>query len=441
MRRTVYKQLLEWKNSSHRKPLIVYGARQVGKTYILKAFGENEFDDMVYINCYKNEAVESVFGITIDVEKILIGLSAITGTDIIPGRTFLFLDEVQEIPSVVASLKYFCEQMPQLHIAVAGSLLGVMNMEKNSFPTGKVEILHMYPMTFIEFLKGIGEYKKAELLCDSSMYEVINGLLPEYNALLREYYYVGGMPEAVKEYAGSKNLGQVRKIQNDILTAYIADIAKHAGNDVQRARAIFESIPSQLAKENKKFTFSVLKKGARMAEYENAIQWLVDAGLIYKINRITKIEIPITFFMEKGYFKLFLLDVGLLCALSQIPAELILVGDSIFSNFKGAFTENYVLTQIKTLNDMVVGYFSKDNSSAELDFVVQQGAHIYPIEVKAEENVRAKSLRQIISIDNAGRDITGYRFSMKGFVNQGWMENVPLAAIIPFMEKHDSPTI
>lgn len=435
MKRTVYTQLLEWKNSDHRKPLMVYGARQVGKTYILKAFGENEFEDMVYINCYRNESVESIFGSTIDTEKILVGLSALVGKDIVPGRTFIFLDEVQEIPSAVTSLKYFCEQMPQLHIAVAGSLLGVMNMKNNSFPTGKVEILHMFPMTFIEFLLAKDERKKVDLLYDSSMCDVVNSMLSEYNDLLREYYYVGGMPEAVKEYVKSKNLGEVRKIQNDILTAYIADIAKHAGSNIQRARAIFESVPSQLAKENKKFTFSALKKGARASEYEDAIQWLVDAGLIYKVNRVTKIEMPLTFFMEKGVFKLFLLDVGLLCALSQIPAELILIGDSIFSNFKGAFTENYVLTQIKTLKDTVAGYFSKDNSSAELDFVVQRRAHLFPIEVKAEENVRSKSLRQIITIDNAGKGMTGYRFSMKGFVNQEWMENVPLAAIIPYMEK------
>lgn len=434
MKRSVYSQLLTWKDSPRRKPLMLYGARQVGKTYILKEFGRKEFKNLVYINCYKNKAVETLFSEDADVKRILLGLSAISGQEIREGSTLIFLDEVQDIPDVVASLKYFCEDAPGIMIATAGSLLGVLNMEGIPFPTGKVDIIHMYPMTFDEFLEALGEDRMLTLLKESGQQEVVNAITPKYIELLRQYYFVGGMPEVVAEFISRRNPEAVRKIQSDILTAYDADIAKHAGKDTPKARLIFQTIPSQLAKENKKFIFGALKKGARAAEYETAIQWLVDAGLIYKVPRLSKVELPLKFYFDKDAFKLFVLDVGLLGAMSQIPPSVMLIGDKAITDFKGAFTENYVLTQMTCISDIAIGYYSKDNSTMELDFVVQTGNHIIPVEVKAEENVKSKSLRQFITVDKAGSGLTGIRFSMKGYVKQDWMENVPLFAVHSFMQ-------
>ena len=435
MRRNIYSQLLKWKDSAHRKPLMLYGARQVGKTYILKEFGKNEFENMVYVNCYMNQAVKTLFESDKDVNRLLLGLSALSGETIKPGKTLLFLDEVQEVPEVVASLKYFCEDAPDIFIVVAGSLLGVMNMSGITFPTGKVDMMHLYPMTYTEFLEAVGEHQKLEVLDNPQMQTVVNSLLPEYVELLRQYYFVGGMPEAVAEFVRSRDPEAVRRIQTAIVSAYDADIAKHAGADTQRARMVFQSIPSQLARENKKFVFGAVRKGARAAEYENAIQWLVDAGLIYKVCRLSKVALPLSFYMDKDAFKLFVLDTGLLGAMAQVPAALMLVGNNVFSEFKGAFTENYVLTQIMAIPETVTGYYAKENSSMEIDFVVQAGADLLPIEVKAEENVKSKSLRQFITVDNAGSGLKGYRFSMKGYADQGWMANVPLPAIIPFINQ------
>lgn len=439
MKRYIYKDLLKWKDAYRRKPLILYGARQVGKTYILKEFGRNEFEDMIYINCYKNEQLKTLMSEDADVSRILLGISSMANVQVKPGKTFIFFDEVQDIPEVVAALKYFCEDAPDLHVAAAGSLLGVMNMENIPFPTGKVDIMHLYPMTFDEFLEASGETSKAKLLCNFENTTVINSLLQSFTELLRQYYFVGGMPEAVLEFIENRNPASVRKIQHAILSAYDADIAKHAGKDTQKARLVFESVSSQLARENKKFIFGALKKGARAAEYEQAIQWLVDAGLVYKVCRVSKPSIPLKFYEEKDTFKLFLLDVGLLAAMTEVPASLMLIGNTVFSEFKGAFTENYVLTQIKTVPDLVVDYFSKENSSLEIDFLVQCGSELMPLEVKAEDNVKSKSLRQFVTIDNAGSGMHGYRTSMKGYEHQDWMTNVPLFAIRNYLLKKTKP--
>lgn len=434
MKRSIYKQLLAWKESPRRKPLMLYGARQVGKTYILKEFGQNEFENMVYVNCYKNPAVATLFSEDIDVNRILLGLSALSGQEIKKYRTLVFIDEVQEVPDVVASLKYFCEDAPEIFIVTAGSLLGVINMDGQSFPTGKVNILQMYPMTFNEFMAASGEDQLLEMMNGRGDEELVNAMMPRYIELLRQYYFVGGMPEAVEEFVRSRTPKSVRDIQLDILAAYDADIAKHAGKDTQKARLVFESIPSQLAKENKKFIFGALRKGARAADYENAIQWLVDAGLVYKVPRLSRVDLPLTFYMDKDAFKLFVLDVGLLGAMSKIPPSMMIIGNSVFSDYKGAFTENYVLTQMISVPETVIGYFSKDNSSMELDFVVQTGNHLMPVEVKAEENVRSKSLRQFVTVDKGG-EITGFRFSMKGYITQDWMRNIPLFAVHSFLEQ------
>ncbi len=429
----IYNDLIKWKNSPRRKPLMLYGARQVGKTYILKEFGRNEFEEMIYINCYKNEQLRTLMTEDANISRIILGISSIANKEISPGKTFIFFDEVQDIPEVVAALKYFCEDAPDIHIAVAGSLLGVMNMDGISFPTGKVDIMHLYPMTFDEFLEAAGEHSKAELIRRKDSEETVNSLLQSFTDLLRQYYFVGGMPEAVLDFIENKNPASVREIQHAILAAYDADIAKHAGKDTLKARMVFESIASQLARENKKFIFGAIKKGARASEFEQAIQWLINSGLVYKVCRVTKAAIPLKFYEEKDTFKLFLLDVGLLAAMAEVPPSLMLIGNNVFSEFKGAFTENYVMTQIKTVPQTVIGYYSKDNSSLEIDFIVQCGTEIMPLEVKAEENVKSKSLRQFVTIDNSGSGMRGYRTSMKGYIHQDWMSNIPLFAIRNFL--------
>lgn len=428
MKREVYRKLVDWKNSKKRKPLMIYGARQVGKTYILKEFGRNEFPNFVYINCFNNPTVASFFKQDTDVHRIIRDLSVYADKSINPNETLLILDEIQDIPLAVSMLKYFNEEAPEYFVAAAGSLLGVINMKSTSFPTGNVDIIDMYPMTFHEFLNAMGQEKKADLLDDPTAMSSLNSLQSAYTVLLRQYYYVGGMPEAVKEFADSGDVDKVRGIQHDIITAYYSDIAKHAGKDALKARQVLQSIPMQLARQNKKFIFGAVKPGARAAEFEAAIQWLIDARMIYKVCRATKAELPLKFYLETDAFKLYLLDVGLLGAMVEAPASQVLIGDNIFKEYKGAFTENYVLEQMVTLPNVVIGYYNKENSSVEVDFLVQNKDTLIPIEVKAEENVKSKSFLQFITKDNAAKELKGLRLSMKGFIDQGWMLNSPLFA-------------
>lgn len=430
MKREIYKQLLDWKSNKKRKPLMIYGARQVGKTYILKQFGKNEFKNYVYINCFNNKTVASFFEQDSDVARIIRDLSIYTDQNISPDETLIILDEIQDIPLAVATLKYFNENAPEYFVTTAGSLLGVMDLKDSSFPTGNVDILDMYPMTFSEFLRALGQEKKADLLRDLKAMSSINALSEAYIDLLRQYYFVGGMPEAVKEYVDSGDLVKVRKIQHDILTAYYSDIARHAGKDALKARMVLQSIPAQLARENKKFIFGAVKHGARASEFESAIQWLIDARMVYKICRVSKVDLPLKFYIEKDIFKLYLLDVGLLGSMVEAPASQILIGDNIFKEYKGAFTENYVLTQLITLPQTVVTYYSKENTTVEVDFIVQYRDALVPIEVKAEENVKSKSFRQFITVDNKDKALKGLRLSMKGFKDQDWMLNAPLFAAI-----------
>jgi hypothetical protein len=306
-------------------------------------------------------------------------------------------------------------------------------MQGISFPTGKVDIVHMYPMTFMEFQKALNEASQYATLADSDSLEMSNILLPTLTDILRQYYFVGGMPEAVAEFIKNRNVQKVRQIQSNILEAYEADIAKHAGVNTLRARMVFQAIPAQLAKENKKFIFGALKKGARASDYETAIQWLIDAGLVYKVRRMSKVALPVNFYYQQDGFKLFLLDVGLIGAMAQTDPSLMLVGNNVFSEYKGAFTENYVMTQLVAHKDCVIGYYAKENSTMELDFIVQYRTHLLPIEVKAETNVKSKSLRNFITCDNAGSNLHGYRFSMQGYQKQDWVTNIPLFAIDPFL--------
>lgn len=408
-----------------RKPLILQGARQVGKTYILKEFGAREYSEVVYINCDDNNDMQNMF-VDYDVDRIIRSLSAISGVSIKPSTTLLILDEIQEVERGLASLKYFCEKAPEYHVAVAGSLLGITLHEGTSFPVGKVDMLYMYPMDFEEFLLAMGKEQLVELLRNNSWAALtpLRGMLTE---LLRQYYFVGGMPEAVKTYVERGDIWEVRSIHSKIIDAYRNDMSKHVPKQqVQRINMVWNSIPSQLARDNKKFIYGALRKGARANDFEIAIQWLVDSGLVHKVHRISKPVVPLKFYEDMASFKLFLLDCGLLGALSETPPEQILIGDNVFEEYKGAFTENYVLQQLKSLPRTFVYYYSNDNSTLEIDFVVQHEAHVIPIEVKAEENLRAKSLRQFVT-DNSG--LHGVRFSMSDYREQDWLTNVPLWAV------------
>lgn len=425
MERSIYSSLKKWKESPTRKPLILQGARQVGKTYILKEFGAREYSEVVYINCDDNNDMQNMF-VDYDVDRIIRSLSAISGISIKPSTTLLILDEIQEVERGLASLKYFCEKAPEYHVAVAGSLLGITLHEGTSFPVGKVDMLYMYPMDFEEFLLAMGKEQLVELLRNNSWTALtpLRGMLTE---LLRQYYFVGGMPEAVKTYVERGDIWEVRSIHSKIIDAYRNDMSKHVPKQqVQRINMVWNSIPSQLARDNKKFIYGALRKGARANDFEIAIQWLVDSGLVHKVHRISKPVVPLKFYEDMASFKLFLLDCGLLGALSETPPEQILIGDNVFEEYKGAFTENYVLQQLKSLPRTFVYYYSNDNSTLEIDFVVQHEAHVIPIEVKAEENLRAKSLRQFVT-DNSG--LHGVRFSMSDYREQDWLTNVPLWAV------------
>lgn len=431
MKRLIYSKLLDWKNRSDHKPLVLEGARQVGKTYILQEFGKNEFENMVYINCENNEAIKQLFAIDFNINRILLGLEAYSLQKIVPGKTLLFLDEIQELPGGVPSLKYFNENAQNLHIAVAGSLLGIFNLQGQSFPVGKVEILRLYPMTFQEFLMARGKQQLVDVL-QSLDWNIINPLHNIFVEELRLYYFVGGMPEAVTKYIEGADVSRVRAIHHEILDAYVRDFAKHAGKETQRVRLVWDSVPEHLARENKKFIFGAVKSGARASYFDNALQWLQDAGLIYKVENIKQAELPLKFFANRDIFKVFMLDVGLLGAMAIASPDEMLVKENVFSIFKGAFTENFVLTQLKTLDNIYTYYYSKLNSTLEIDFVCQIGSNIVPIEVKAETNVKSKSLATFAKSHSQVVQ-QSLRFSMQPHIDQGWMQNVPLYAIEAFM--------
>lgn len=425
MKRNVLNQLLEWKEKKNRKPLILNGARQVGKTYILRAFGKENYKKVAYINCDKNEMVRNIFAQDYNISRILLSLSALTHINIEPENTLIIFDEIQEEPTILNSLKYFCEDAPAYHVAVAGSLLGISLHSGVSFPVGKVDMIKMYPMTFDEFLLAIDEAPLVKVL-EQGDFSVIDSLSLRFIDCLRQYYYVGGMPAAVQEFAESKNLEEVRNIQKQILFDYRRDFSKHApSQEVPRINMVWDAIPAQLAKENKKFIFGALKKGARASEFEMAIQWLIDAGLIYQINRVNNPGMPLKFYAEMQVFKLFILDIGLMGAMVDAPAESILVADTLFKEYKGAFTELFVVTQLMT-QQIPIYYFSSNDSRVEIDFIVQHGTTVTPIEVKAEENVHAKSLHTFI---DKYPNLKGLRLSMKPYQDQDWMVNKPLYAV------------
>jgi hypothetical protein len=422
MYRNIITQLKEWKDKPRRKPLLLAGARQVGKTYILKQFGKQEFEQVAYINCDDNERAKELFARDYDIQRILLAIGAITEQTIQAGRTLIILDEIQEAPRGLSVLKYFCENAPEYHVAVAGSLLGITMHQGESFPVGKVDILHMYPMTFDEFLRAKGKEQMVHLM-QAKDWSLLSLLRGELTKALREYFFVGGMPEAVNTFIETNDAMTVREVQNNILYTYQKDMSKHVPvTEANRIQMVWQSMPAQLAKENKKFIYGVAKQGARAKDFEVAIQWLLDAGLVYKAERVTQPKMPLTCYADLSAFKLFLLDCGLLGALSQTPPQLLLVAENGMEEAKGAFTENYVMSQLVATRETSVFYYSNE-AKLEIDFLIQRGCDVIPIEVKSAENLRSKSLSTFIA---SHPEMHALRFSLSDYREQDWLTNVPL---------------
>ena len=429
MKRELESKLLAWKNNPSRKPLIVMGARQVGKTYLLQQFGSVHYDHMAYINCDNNPRVANLFAEDYDMERIILAIGAITGVPIIAGKTLIILDEIQELKNGLTALKYFCEQAPQHHVAMAGSLLGITMHHGESAPVGKVDILNLYPLSYTEFLQALGQEQLVQVL-KSNDWKTIQMLKYDFIKYLRIYYFVGGMPESVLKYIETHDTMSVREVQNNILAIYRSDMSKHATpQEVVRITQVWQSIPSQLARENKKFIYGTIKSGARAREFELAIQWLQDAGLVIRVNRASKANLPLKFYEDPSAFKLYLLDVGMLGALGNIPPEQLLTRNNELYDSKGAITENYVVTQIATMRDVTMCYYSNENHTLEIDMLLQERSYIWPIEIKAEENLRSKSLSTYVKNNPS---LTGLRFSMSDYRDQQWMFNVPLYACATF---------
>lgn len=393
MYRYAMENLCEWKNKKNRKPLIIEGARQVGKTWLMKEFGRQEYTNTVYINFDSNSRMAELFSADLDITRILRGIEIYTGKKINSEDTLIIFDEVQEVPKALSSLKYFYEDAPEYHVICAGSLLGIALHGGTSFPVGKVEFMKLFPMSFREFLTATGKEQYVELL-EQKDYQMISSFKQIYIDALKEYYYVGGMPEAVSSYSQVHDLEDVRNIQNMILAAYEQDFSKHAPvSIVPKIRMVWNSIPSQLAKENRKFIYGLLRKGARAKDYETAIMWLIDCGLIHKVSRITTPNLPLKAYEDLKAFKLYLVDIGLLGALAGLKQSALLDGNDMFVEFKGALTEQYVLQQLVTDPDIGIYYYTNDRGNCEIDFLIDDGDKVIPLEVKAELNLKAKSLK------------------------------------------------
>lgn len=393
MYRYAMENLREWKNRKNRKPLIIEGARQVGKTWLMKEFGRQEYTNTVYINFDSNSRMAELFSADLDITRILRGIEIYTGKKINSEDTLIIFDEVQEVPKALSSLKYFYEDAPEYHVICAGSLLGIALHGGTSFPVGKVEFMKLFPMSFREFLTATGKEQYVELL-EQKDHQMISSFKQIYIDALKEYYYVGGMPEAVLSYSQAHDLEDVRNIQNMILAAYEQDFSKHAPvSIVPKIRMVWNSIPSQLAKENRKFIYGLLRKGARAKDYETAIMWLIDCGLIHKVSRITTPNLPLKAYEDLKAFKLYLVDIGLLGALAGLKQSALLDGNGMFVEFKGALTEQYVLQQLVTDPDIGIYYYTNDRGNCEIDFLIDDGDKVIPLEVKAELNLKAKSLK------------------------------------------------
>lgn len=429
MKRNAIKELYEWKENNGRKPLVILGARQVGKTWLMKEFGKEAYKKCAYVNFEDNDDLRGLFEHDFDIQRIIANLQWATGVTI-DEDTLIILDEIQEAPRGITALKYFQEKAPQYHVIAAGSLLGIAMHKNDSFPVGKVDFMHLYPLSFYEFLNAIGEKKMVDLL-QAKDWTMLTMVRAKFEERLRQYYFVGGMPAAVLAFVNDGDLNKVRTIQKSIIEAYERDFSKHApAIEVPRIRMVWHSIPSQLSKENRKFIYGMIKEGARAKDFELAIEWLKDAGLIYKINRCKKAQLPLAAYEDFSAFKMFLSDIGLMGAMSNIPVQSLLNGNMLFSDFKGALTEQFVLQQMKTNQSLSIYYWSADNSRGEIDFLVQQEEKVIPIEVKAEENLQAKSLRMFVE-RNPG--LKGCRFSMSPYREQDWLVNCPLYSVLTIL--------
>lgn len=436
MKRKAFEKLRLWKNSKNRKPLILLGARQVGKTWLMKDFGRQCYDSVAYINCDADPLAKGLFVDDYNIDRILFAVQAISGVKPDPGKTLIIFDEIQEVPRGLHSLKYFQENAPEYHVMTAGSLLGITLHQGDSFPVGKVDMLSLHPMNFEEFLEANGEDALLRLLHQGD-WKLIDTFASKFMEQLRYYYFVGGMPEVVSHFVMNHDLTKVRMLQQNILEAYRKDISKHSSKTESiRIGRVLDSLPSQLAKENKKFIYSVIKQGARAKEYEQAIQWLIDAGIVHKVSRVKEIRLPIKFYEDLSAFKLFLLDCGLFACMADAPVRQMLMDDNMFKEFKGSFTEQFVLQQFIAMGIMPY-YWSNDATPAEIDFVVQTEDRVVPIEVKAEKNVRSKSMKTYID-EHCDAGLKGLRISMKGHVDQEWMVNVPLYGVIENLFKKEN---
>ncbi len=419
-------ELIKWKESKDRKPLIIRGARQVGKTWLMKEFGKNYYEKCAYINFDENKRMEGLFSNGFDIERIIQGLKIESGVNIEPENTLIIFDEVQETPKALTALKYFYENANQYHIVAAGSLLGVAMHEGTSFPVGKVDFIDLYPLNFYEFLDALGEKEILKLIKnnDMSLITVFKETIKDY---LKQYLYIGGMPEVVYSYSQNRDFYEVRNKQNRLLEAYEQDFSKHAPNNiVPRIRQLWNNIPTQLAKENKKFIYGLIKQGARAKEYELALSWLIDCGLVYQINRVKDCKIPLSAYQDFNAFKLYVLDVGLLCAMAKIDSKTIIEGNEIFVEFKGSLAEQFVLTEIKANIDTPIFYWSAEKGTSELDYIIQLNNNNIPIEVKANENLQAKSLKVFVNKYNTKINV---RTSMSDYRKEDWLINIPLYLI------------
>ena len=426
MYRVAIEKLHKWKESKRRKPLIIEGARQVGKTWLMKEFGSKAYANTVYINFDSNSRMAELFASDLNTDRLIMGLELYAGHKIKADNTLLIFDEVQEVPRALSSLKYFYENAPQYHIVCAGSLLGIALHGGTSFPVGKVDFLKLYPLSFKEFLMATGNERFAELL-DKRDYEMITSFKQTYIDALKHYYFVGGMPEAVQSFVDNKDFNEVREIQKRILAAYEQDFSKHAPYEiVPKIRMIWNSIPSQLAKENKKFIYGLVREGGRAKDYETAIMWLTDCGLVHKVSRVNAAGIPLKAYEDLRAFKLFIVDVGLLGCMTGLSQRTLLDGNYLFTEFKGALTEQYVCQQLKTIEDLGVYYYTNDRGSCEVDFVIDTGEQIIPVEVKAEVNLKAKSLR---TYKEKFEPEVSVRTSMADYKKEDWLVNLPLYAV------------
>lgn len=426
MYRTAIEALYKWKAKSTKKPLIIRGARQVGKTWLMKEFGKAAYEHTVYVSFDNNQQMKELFSADLDVSRIVMGIELYAGHKIAPANTLIIFDEVQEVPKALTSLKYFNENAPQYQIICAGSLLGVALHQGTSFPVGKVEFLDLYPLSFAEFMKAMGKEQFVSLL-EQGDFAMATTFKREYIDLLKYYYYVGGMPEVVLSFAENGDWGEVREIQQRILAAYEQDFSKHAPHEVvPRIRMLWNSIPAQLAKENKKFIYGLIKDGARAREYEYALMWLSDCGLVHKVHRVTAPSLPLKAYEDLKAFKLFLVDIGLLSCMTRLRQDVLLNGNELFKEFKGALTEQYVLQQLKTLHDIEPYYWTNERNTAEIDFLLNTGNAVVPLEVKAEVNLQSKSLR---AFADKFHPPVSVRSTMADYKQEDWLLNLPLYAI------------